>query len=144
MNFDEFTGQLQHRLGTSGTGQTVRAARATLSTLGARIPEGAAEDLAASLPMEIDWYLTGAPHEHGQRFDWSEFVTRVAEIEGSQPQDAAYHAQLVMDLVAELVPPSDLEDLRGMLPEAESDENWGKLFAVVDSGGWVDPSASAP
>ena len=61
MNFDEFTGQLQHRLGTSGTGQTVRAARATLSTLGARIPEGAAEDLAASLPMEIDWYLTGRP-----------------------------------------------------------------------------------
>ena len=49
-----------------------------------------------------------------------------------------------MDLVAELVPPSDLEDLRGMLPEAESDENWGKLFAVVDSGGWGDPSASAP
>ena len=144
MNFDEFTGQLQHRLGTPGTGQTVRAARATLSTLGARIPEGAAEDLAASLPMEIDWYLTGAPHEHGQRFDWHEFVERVAEIEGSEPQDAAYHAQLVIDLVADLVPPSDLEDLRGMLPEAESDENWGKLFAVVDSGGWVDPSASAP
>ncbi|MFC7225787.1 DUF2267 domain-containing protein [Salinirubellus salinus] len=144
MNFDEFTGQLQHRLGTPGTGETVRAARATLSTLGARIPEGAAEDLAASLPMEIDWYLTGAPREHGQRFDWREFVQRVAEIEGAEPQDAAYHAQLVMDLVAELVPPSDLADLRGMLPEAEDEENWRKLFAVVDAGGWVDSSASAP
>jgi uncharacterized protein (DUF2267 family) len=143
MNFDEFTGQLQHRLGTPGTGETVRAARATLSTLGSRIPEGAAEDLAASLPMEIDWYLTGAVHEHGQRFDWREFVQRVAEIEGSEPQDAAYHAQIVMDLVAELVPPSDLEDLRGMLPEAEDEENWRKLFAVVDAGGWAHSSASA-
>jgi uncharacterized protein (DUF2267 family) len=143
MNFDEFTGQLQHRLGTPGTGQTVRAARATLSTLGSRIPEGAAEDLAASLPMEIDWYLTGAVHEHGQRFDWREFVQRVAEIEGTEPQDAAYHAQIVIDLVAELVPPSDLEDLRGMLPEAEDEENWRKLFAVVDAGGWAHSSASA-
>jgi uncharacterized protein (DUF2267 family) len=143
MNFDEFTGQLQHRLGTPGTGETVRAARATLSTLGSRIPEGAAEDLAASLPMEIDWYLTGAVHEHGQRFDWRGFVQRVAEIEGSEPQDAAYHAQIVMDLVAELVPPSDLEDLRGMLPEAEDEENWRKLFAVVDAGGWAHSSASA-
>jgi uncharacterized protein (DUF2267 family) len=143
MNFDEFTGQLQHRLGTPGTGETVRAARATLSTLGSRIPAGAAEDLAASLPMEIDWYLTGAVHEHGQRFDWREFVQRVAEIEGTEPQDAAYHAQIVIDLVAELVPPSDLEDLRGMLPEAEDEENWRKLFAVVDAGGWAHSSASA-
>ena len=143
MKFDEFTGQLQHRLDTPGTAETLRAARATLSTLGSRIPEGAAEDLAASLPMEIDWYLTGAVKEHGQRFDWREFVERVAEIEGTEPQDAAYHAQVVIDLVASIVPPSDLADLRGMLPESEDRENWRKLFVVVDAGGWKEHSPSA-
>jgi len=48
MNFDEFTGQVQHRLELAETGEAVRAIRATLSTLGERIPEGNAEDLAAS------------------------------------------------------------------------------------------------
>jgi uncharacterized protein (DUF2267 family) len=138
MNFDEFTGEIQHRLELPGTGETVRAIRATLMTLGQRIPEGNAEDLAASLPMEIKWYLTGAVHEHGQRFDWREFVSRVSDIEGSDPPEAAYHAQAIMDLVSTLVPPSDLQQLRDQLPESEDDENWRKLFAVIDAGGWGD------
>jgi len=136
MNFDEFTGEVQHRLGLPGTGETVRTIRATLMTLGQRIPEGNAEDLAASLPMEIKWYLTGAVREHGQRFDWQEFVTRVSEIEGADRSDAAYHSQVIVDLVATLVPPSDLQQLRDQLPQSEDDENWGKLFRVVDEGGW--------
>jgi uncharacterized protein (DUF2267 family) len=135
MNFDEFTGTVQHRLELPGTGETVRATRATLMPLGQRIPEGNAEDLAASLPMEVRWYLTGAVREHGQRFDWSEFVSRVAETEGTDRSDAAYHAQVVVDLVASSVPESDFQQLRDQLPEAD-DENWGKLFELVDAGGW--------
>lgn len=136
MNFDEFTGEVQHRLELPGTGEAVRAIRATLMTLGQRIPEGNADDLAASLPMEIKWYLTGAVHEHSQRFDWQEFVSRVSEIEGADRPEAAYHAQVIMDLVGTLVPPSDLQQLRDQLPESEDDENWRKLFTVIDDGGW--------
>ena len=136
MNFDEFTGEVQHRLELPGTGETVRAIRATLMSLGQRIPEGNAEDIAASLPMEIKWYMTGAVHEHGQRFDWQEFVSRVSEIEGADRPDAAYHAQVIMDLVGTLIPPSDLQQLRDQLPESEDDENWRKLFTVIDDGGW--------
>ena len=138
MNFDEFTGEIQHRLALPGTGETVRTIRATLMTLGQRIPEGNAEDLAASLPMEIKWYLTGAVHEHGQRFDWTEFVSRVSEIAGADRPDAAYHAQVIIDFVGTLVPPSDLQQLRDQLPEDEEDENWQKLFEVIDAGGWGD------
>ncbi|MCU4744575.1 DUF2267 domain-containing protein [Natronoglomus mannanivorans] len=138
MNFDEFTGQVQHRLELPGTGETVRAIRATLMTLGQRIPEGAAEDLAASLPMEIRWYLTGAVHDHGQRFDWTEFVSRVSEIEQTDPSTAAYHARVVIDLVRTQVPLSDFQQLRDQLPESRDDENWRKLFEVVDAGGWGD------
>ena len=142
MNFDEFTGEIQHRLGLPGTGEAVRATRATLMTLGQRIPEGNANDLAASLPMEIKWYMTGAVHDHGQRFDWAEFVSRVAEIEGVERQEAAYRSQVVMDLVGSLVPESDLRQLRDALPESEDDENWGKLFGVIAAGGWESRSES--
>ena len=138
MDFDEFTGTVQHRLELPGTGETVRSIRATLSTLGGRIPAGAAEDLAASLPMEIRWYLIGAVREHGQRFDWREFVEHVAEIENVEPSDAAYHAQVIVDLVNTQVPESDFRQLRDQLPESEDDENWGKLFELVDAGGWDD------
>ncbi|MEF8937744.1 MAG: DUF2267 domain-containing protein [Halovenus sp.] len=136
MNFDEFTGEIQHRLELSGTGETVRTIRATLLTLGQRLPEGNAEDLAASLPMEIRWYLTGAVRDHGQRFDWTEFVDRVSEIEQADPSEAAYHARVIVDLVHTLVPESDFQQLRSSLPEAEDDENWRKLFEIVDAGGW--------
>ena len=136
MNFDEFTGQVQHRLELPGTGETVRTIRATLMTLGARISEGQAEDLAASLPMEIKWYMTGAVDEHGQRFDWSEFVDRVSDISRVEPADAAYHARVVVDLVHTVVPESDFRQLRNALPESEDDENWRELFELVDAGGW--------
>lgn len=138
MNFDEFVGQVQHRVGLPDTGRALRTVRATLLPLGERIPEGNAEDIAANLPLEIKWYLTGAVHEHGQRFDWQEYLRRVSEIDQSDPPEAAYRARIVVDLVREEVPPSDFEQLRNLLPEHADDENWGKLFEVVDSGGWQE------
>lgn len=138
MNFDEFTGTVQHRLELADTGETVRAIRATLFSLGERLPAGHAEDLAASLPMEIDWYLTSAVDAHGQRFDWREFLDRVAEIEHVEPQDAAYHARVIIDLVESIVPASDFQQLRDALPEDPDDENWGQLFEIVDAGGWSE------
>ncbi|MFP4626288.1 MAG: DUF2267 domain-containing protein [Natronomonas sp.] len=138
MNFDEFTGTIQHRLELPDSGRTIRTIRATLMTLGQRIPADNAEDLAASLPIEIKWYLTGAVDEHGQRFDWHEFVDRVSDIENVDPPEAAYHARVVVDLVESVVPASDFRQLRDMLPESEDDENWRKLFEVVDQGGWGD------
>jgi uncharacterized protein (DUF2267 family) len=138
MNFDEFTGEVQHRLELPGTGETLRAIRATLMTLGQRLPEGNAEDLAASLPMEIKWYMTGAVDEHSQRFGWQEFVDRVSEIEEADPSDAAYHARVIIDLVETLVPESDFQQLRDGLPESEDEESWRKLFEVVDEGGWSE------
>jgi len=136
MDFDEFTGTVQHRLELPGTGETLRSIRATLLPLGQRLPMDHAEDLAASLPLEIKWYMTGAVHDHGQRFDWSEYVGRVSEIEGSDRSDAAYHARVVMDLVASVVPESDFQQLRDELPQRK--ENWGNLFEVVDAGGWQE------
>ena len=141
MNFDEFTGQAQNRLGTADTGQTLRAIRAALSTLGSRIPEENAADLAASLPIEIKWYLTGPVTEHGQRFDWPTFVDRVSEIEGCDGSDAAYHARVIVALVSEVAPRSDVEQLRDMLPGGHGSDGWGSLFELVDAA--TDTSGDA-
>lgn len=136
MNFDEFTGTVAHRLELPGTGKTLRAIRATLMPLGQRLQAGEATDLASTLPVEIGWYLTGPVHEHGQRFGWREYVERVAEIDNAEVPEAAYRAQVVMDLVADVVPESEIRQVRDQLPESQHDENWRMLFAVVDAGGW--------
>lgn len=138
MDFDEFTGQVQHRLELADTGETLRAIRATLMTLGQRIQDGQATDLAGSLPMEIGWYLTGPVRDHGERFDWQEFVSRVSDITGTEPPDAAYHAQVIMDLVRTAIPDSELQQLRDQLPESEDSEDWRKLFEIIDAGGWSE------
>ena len=126
MNYKEFVGQVQHRLEYAQFGQAVRATRATLTTLGERLHEGEATDLASPLPMEIDRFLLEA--EHGQRFDYSEFLERVAERERVDRADANYHAQQIIALIGEVVPPGNLEKARNQLPE-----DFDRLFALVDA-----------
>ncbi|AXR82632.1 DUF2267 domain-containing protein [Natrarchaeobaculum sulfurireducens] len=125
MNYKEFVGQVQHRLEYAELGPAVRASRAVLTTLGERLHEGEATDLASPLPMEIDRYLIEA--EHGQRFDYQEFVDRVAEREGVDRSDANYHAQQVLAIVGEVVPPGNLEKAKNQLPE-----DFDPLFEHVD------------
>jgi len=135
MNYSDFIGEVQHRLEMGTQGEAVRATRAVLTTLGERLQEGEASDLAGPLPMEIDYYLESA--DHGQRFDYDEFISRVAEREGMDPEsdddlpDANFHAQAVVSLLAEVVPESELQQVRQQLPQ---DEDWENLFELVGAG----------
>lgn len=126
MKFTEFTGEVQHRLELDGQGEAVRATRAVLGTLGERLPEGHATNFAAPLPTEIDYYALAV--DHGQRFDYDEFVERVADRAEVESPDAAFYGQAVVALVAEIVPPGELDDLRASLPEDYDD-----LFEFVDA-----------
>lgn len=125
MKHDEFVSELQHRIEAPSRGQTLHTAHAVLETLGERLQEDEAEDLAAPLPIEIDRYLTDG--ESGQQFDWDEFVERVAEREEAELPDAQFHAQAVIALVDEAVPGGEMQDVRANLP-GEYDE----LFELVD------------
>ena len=125
MKYNEFVGQVQHRLELAEIGPAVRATRAVLTTLGERLHEGEATDLASPLPMEIDRYLTEA--EHGQRFDYQEFLDRVAEREGVDRSDANYHAQQLLTVVSEVVPPGNLEKVQNQLPEG-----YEPLFELIE------------
>lgn len=126
MNYKEFVGQVQHRLEYAEFGRAVRATRAVLTTLGERLQEGEATDLASPLPMEIDRYLTEA--DHGQRFDYQEFLDRVADREGVDRADANYHAQQLLAVVGEVVPAGNLEKIDAQLPE-----EFDPLFELVET-----------
>ncbi len=126
MDYKTFVGQVQHRLEYAQFGQAVRATRAVLTTLGERLQEGEATDLASPLPMEIDRYLTEA--DHGQRFDYQEFLERVSEREGVDRADANYHAQQLLAIVAEVVPPGNIAKLANQLPD-----DFDRLFEQIDT-----------
>jgi uncharacterized protein (DUF2267 family) len=53
MRHDEFIGQVQNRAKLPSRGDAEGATRATLETLGERIPENLAVNLASQLPQEI-------------------------------------------------------------------------------------------
>lgn len=125
MNYNEFIGQVQHRLELPGPGEAVRATRATLTTLGERLHEGEATDLASPLPMEIDRFLIEA--ESGQRFDYDEFLDRICERGNVDRSRANYQAQQIVAVLADIVPPGNIEKAKNQLPE-----DFDTLFEVVE------------
>jgi len=126
MQYNEFMGIVQNRLELPELGRAVRATRAVLTTLGERLQEGEATDLAGPLPMEVDYYLEAA--DSGQRFDYGEFVERVADRANADESEAAYYARVVVGLVSELVPAGEIEQVRAQLPD-----DYGDLFQLIDA-----------
>jgi uncharacterized protein (DUF2267 family) len=125
MEYSEFTGEVQHRLELGTQGEAVRATRAVLTTIGERLQEGESTDLAAPLPMEIDYYLLAA--DHGQRFGYDEFVDRVADRADVDEADAAFYAQALVDLLGDVAPGGELDDLQAQLPD-----EYDGLFEIVE------------
>ncbi|GAB6878661.1 hypothetical protein JCM17823_09350 [Halorubrum gandharaense] len=138
MNYNEFTGEVQHRIDAPSQGEAVRATRAVLTTLGERIDAGGATDVASPLPMEVDRHVLRP--EHGQRFDYGEFVDRVTaranyddlDVEFGKggaidEADADFMSKAVVALVVSQLPGGQPDQLRAQLP-ADYDD----LFEFVD------------
>jgi len=94
--------------------------------IGERIQADEAKDVAGPL-AEIDRYLREA--DSGQRFDFSEFLSRVADRAKVDEGDAKLHAQAITALVADVVPEGEVSDLVPHLPPG-----YEELFAFVDAG----------
>lgn len=130
MDYHEFVGEVQHRLELPGMGEAVQAIRAVLTTLGERVQEGEASNLAGQLPMEIDRYLLDA--ESGQQFDFDEFVSRVTERARLEDDDgraeAVYYVQAIFALLADVVQRSEFEEIRDGFP---ADEDYDQFFELI-------------
>jgi uncharacterized protein (DUF2267 family) len=84
-----------------GFGEAERAARAVLETLGERIAQGEARDLAAQLPPELSpWIATTTPAEG---FDVDEFIRRIAEREEVDAVTAERHVRAVFTALSRAV-----------------------------------------
>jgi uncharacterized protein (DUF2267 family) len=105
MRHDRFLGKVQAAAHLADRGQAERATRATLETLGERIPDGLAEHLAAQLPHEIGEHLRRrevlAGAGMGERFGRDEFVSRVAARAGVNEPRAAMMCHAVAQVVNE-------------------------------------------
>lgn len=115
MQYDAFLGEIQHRLELATKGDAAQMTRIVLNTLGERLGEGEASDLAAQLPTEIDRHLTEP--RNGQQFSYMAFLERIAERADFSEADAQFSAQAVLALVAECVPDSEMEQVRVQLPD---------------------------
>ncbi|AFZ72330.1 DUF2267 domain-containing protein [Natronobacterium gregoryi] len=140
-SYSDFVGEVQHRIKADTQAEAVRTTRAVLETLGERVDEGGATDVASPLPMEIDRYLLAV--EHGHTYDFDEFVDRVEtklndddlDFEASygtpadvEPADAVYRAKAVVALTSELVPGGELAHVERQLPD-----EFEELFEFVDA-----------
>ncbi|MFC4357347.1 DUF2267 domain-containing protein [Halobium salinum] len=129
MDYDSFIGTVQQHGEYAGSGEAVSATRATLATLGERIDEGEAEDLAAQLPAEVGEHLTGG--DHGEQFDFETFLERVADraehdAVAEHPEDATN--AVVRTLQEALGRETEIADVLSQLPQ---DEGYGGLFESV-------------
>jgi uncharacterized protein (DUF2267 family) len=120
MRHEEFIGQVQNRARLSGHGEAERATRAVLETLGERIPEGLADNLAAQLPHEIGEHLRrtevygGAGT--GERFDRHDFIERIAVRSGTDEPRSAYLARVVLEVADEATQGGVAQKVRDSLP----------------------------
>ncbi|MFP8952653.1 DUF2267 domain-containing protein [Natrialbaceae archaeon A-arb3/5] len=133
MQYDEFIGEVQHRAQLDSREAALSISRATLTTLSERIQPGEAENLGSQLPDELGRFLEEV--DDVERFEFDEFVTRVAEREElgeAEPADATFHAQVVLDVISEGVSEGALDDIRDQLPQ---DEGYDTLFEISEQEG---------
>ena len=131
MQYDDFIGEVQHRAQLDSREAALSTSRATLTTLAERLEPGEADDLGAQLPDELGRFLE-KPDEV-ERFDFDGFVERVTEREEigeDDPADAAFRAQVVMDVVEEAVTGGELADVKHQLPDGEGYET---LFEIAEA-----------
>lgn len=114
----------------SSRGEAEGATRATLETLGERIPETLVAKVAAELPQEIGEHLrrtiTMGGAGSGERFDRDQFVTRVAQRDRTDEPTAAYRARVVLEVLGEATSGGMLDKVRDSLPQ--------DVRALVDAG----------
>ncbi|GGT99330.1 DUF2267 domain-containing protein [Actinomadura livida] len=121
MQHDHLIGQVQARAHLRSRGEAETACRATLETLGERLPEGLADNLAAQLPREIGEHLRrtevfgGAGT--GERFDRHDFIERVAARSGADDPRAAYMARVVLEVVGEATQGGMMNKVKDALPD---------------------------
>jgi uncharacterized protein (DUF2267 family) len=117
---DEFIGQVQSRGKLDSRGQAERVTRSVLETIGDRIPDGLADNLAAQLPHEIGEHLrrTEQPDKQGtgEHFDIDAFVDRVESKSGLDRPQAVYATRVVCEVMDQATQGAVMTKVKEALP----------------------------
>jgi uncharacterized protein (DUF2267 family) len=95
------------------------ATQAVLETLAERIAGGEVDDLIPHLPLQLHPPLKRGKEGSGgkaTRMSLDEFVARVAEREGVDPDEAREHARAVLTTLRESIPDREVFDIVAELP----------------------------
>lgn len=114
-------GQVQSRARLANDGQAERVTRAVLETLGERIPDGLAGNLAAQLPQEVGEHLRRyqmfGEAGTGEQFDVPEFVDRVSRRSGLDGPQAAFAIRVVCEVVRDATAGGLMTKVTDSLPD---------------------------
>lgn len=122
MEQQEFLEEVRRRAGLSTLGEAEAATRATLTALGEYLVGYEGLDLASHLPEGLAETLRREPPDRPEIFSFKDFLSRVGEEEGTNPDDdadpneALPRARAVMSVILELIGADELEDLRLQFP----------------------------
>jgi uncharacterized protein (DUF2267 family) len=137
LDYASFIAVVQEEAGGVSYENAQRATVARLETLGERISDGQARDIAQQLPAPLRTVIVDgrAP----EAFDVGAFLRRVAEREGVSKDLAREHARAVFTALGRPVDGKEIDDMRAQLPPGSA-----HLVAAARSGEVDDVAAWAP
>jgi uncharacterized protein (DUF2267 family) len=111
---DEFLSRVADKIGL-GANEARTVTKATFTTLGERLTNTQARELADQLPPEVGDALRQA--DGCEAFTFDEFATRVGARQATSATTARGDAIAVMATVAEMIPATELDYVRANLSE---------------------------
>jgi uncharacterized protein (DUF2267 family) len=111
--------QVQERAGLPTLLQADRVTRSVLAVLGLRLAACPNRRLAARLPSPLAAEMS--EETAGEQFGVEEFYQRIADREGSVPEVARLHAQVVIGVLQETMAVSEFADIVEALPAEYED-----------------------
>ncbi len=115
MRYGEFVETVQERAHLDSWDEALNAIEATLKTLGERLTDTEAAELAAQLPSAIGRFLTVV--DTNKDFGLEEFYEHVSRRESIGQPISRDHARSVISVLEETVSPGELRDVLVQLPE---------------------------
>jgi uncharacterized protein (DUF2267 family) len=115
MRYEEFINLVLERARLNSRDEAINAIEATLKTLGERLTDREAADLAAQLPPAIGRFLTVV--DTNKDFGLDEFFEHVSRRESIGQPISREHARAVISVLEEAVSPGELQDVLAELPE---------------------------
>ena len=115
MDYEEIIEAIRQAGGGLSRDTAERAAQATLQTLAERLPRGEARRILQELPAELKPFIY--TETDAEALDIDEFLSRVADREGTDTETALRHARAVFAALGRTLSPEAVEHLAAALPQ---------------------------